>query len=67
MKEAMRALRVHAGLSQLDVACALGVQQSTVAMWESGENMPRAALLPQIAKLYGCMIDDLYGDEAKEG
>lgn len=61
MKEALRKLRANAGLSQMNVACALNVQQSTVAMWETGENKPRADMLPRLARLYDCTIDDLYG------
>ena len=63
MKEALKALRLRAGLSQDEVAAALHIQQTTVSMWESGINMPRAALLPALAELYGCTIDDLYGSE----
>lgn len=65
MREALRALRKRAGLNQADVAAALNVQQSTVAMWENGENKPRADKLPEIARLFNCKIDDLY-DHKKE-
>ena len=51
--------RNAAGLTQQTVADKLGVYQSTVAMWEAGDNKPRADILPQIAKLYNCTIDDL--------
>ena len=60
MKDALKVLRDRAKLTQVEVAEALKVTQSTVAMWENGENMPRASLLPTIAKLYGCTIDDLF-------
>ena len=63
MREALKALRQRAGLSQGEVALALGVQQSTVAMWETGANMPRAVLLPKLADLYHCTVDELYGKE----
>lgn len=62
MKETLKALRERVGLSQTEVAKALGVQQTTVSMWETGDNMPRAALLPQLAELYQCTINDLYGE-----
>lgn len=42
---------------------ALGVSLSTVGMWESGKNDPRANMLPKIANLYGCTVDDLLGDQ----
>ena len=61
MKEALKVLREQAGLSQAEVAAALNIQQSTVSMWETGENRPRAGLLPKLSELYRCTIDDLYG------
>lgn len=63
MKCVLRDLRKRSGLSQADVASALGVLQTTVSMWETGENMPRTALLPKLAELYGCTIDDLFEKE----
>lgn len=63
MKDALKELRKQAGLSQADVAYALDVLQSTVSMWETGDNMPRAAMLPKLAELYHCSINDLYGKE----
>ena len=53
----MKNLRERAGLSQAEVAKALGVRQSAVAMWESGVNHPSASRLRAIAKLYGVSID----------
>lgn len=63
MKDSLKELRKRSGLSQADVADALGVLQTTVSMWETGENMPRAAMLPKLAELYHCSIGDLYGKE----
>ena len=59
-------LREINGLTQHELAVVLGINQSTVAMWETGESMPRAALLPKIAETLGCSIDDLFksGKEA---
>jgi len=54
--------RKCAGLKQVDAAARLAVAQSTISMWETGESLPRAELLPKIAALYGCTIDDLYGE-----
>ena len=54
------ALRKAAGLTQVDASEALGVDRSTVAKWETGESMPTAAKLPQIAALYKCEIGDLF-------
>ncbi|MBN2997390.1 helix-turn-helix transcriptional regulator [Ruthenibacterium lactatiformans] len=46
--------RVSNNLTQEQVAQDVGVQRTTVAMWESGKSRPRAELLPKLAKLFGC-------------
>jgi len=51
--------REKANLKQVAVAAELNIASSTISMWESGESHPRAELLPKLAKLYGCTIDDL--------
>ena len=57
-----RMAREEVGLTQEQVAKMLSVDQSTVSYWESGDVKPRADKLPQLAKLYGCKIDDLFDD-----
>ena len=52
--------RRRSGMTQGQLADALGVQRATVAMWENGKSWPSAALLPQMADLLLCSIDDLY-------
>lgn len=51
--------RENAGLSQREAARRLGVNQSSVSFWESGQYCPRAAMLVKIADLYCCTIDEL--------
>jgi len=55
--------RLLAGKRIADVAKALNVSPSAVCQWESGETMPRADKLKQIAEMYGCTVDDLLKDE----
>lgn len=57
----IRSLRKAAGLTQDELAERVGVCQSAVAVWESGNGFPTADKLPQIAKILGCTIDDLFG------
>jgi transcriptional regulator with XRE-family HTH domain len=61
--------RKQAGYTQQDMADALGVERATYAMWEIGKNWPPARLLPSIADILVCSIDDLYKGlpEAAEG
>lgn len=55
--------RQKVGYSQKQVAMFLGVDQSTVHLWEVGKTNPRAALLPKIAQLYHCTVDELLRKE----
>lgn len=55
--------RRRAGLLQRQVAEALDVSLGTVAMWDTGRNNPRADMLPKIAKLYGCTVDELLRED----
>ena len=49
--------------TQREVAEALGIKGSAVSKWENGLSKPRASLLPAIAKLYGCTVDELLSDD----
>lgn len=55
--------REKAGLTQQDLANELGVGQSTVAMWETQNSLPRTDKLPMLAKILGCTIDELLKKE----
>lgn len=61
-----RRCRQLAGYTQQQVAEALNVSQSTVAMWDTGDASPRSAKLIEIAKLYGCTVDELLQEERKD-
>lgn len=51
--------RKKAGLSQAAAAKEFGVAAAAVCQWETGRTMPDPRKLPQIAKVYGCTIDEL--------
>lgn len=59
----LKQLRESKNLTQDYLAKELGVGRTTVAMWEAGESMPRASLLPKIAEILGCTIDTLFKKE----
>jgi transcriptional regulator with XRE-family HTH domain len=61
-----RALRDAAKLTQDGLAEKLGVDRSTVAKWETGDALPRAGMLPKIASIFGCSIDDLFCPASEE-
>jgi transcriptional regulator with XRE-family HTH domain len=52
-------------LTQDELAERLKISRTTVTMWETGEAMPRADKLPELAKILGCTIDDLFKSEEK--
>lgn len=45
--------RVGAGMTQAQLATALGIGQSTVAAWESGDRVPRVDELERLAQVCG--------------
>jgi transcriptional regulator with XRE-family HTH domain len=55
----IKIIREENNLTQQELAEILGVSQSTVAMWETNNSLPRADKLPAIAKALGCTIDEL--------
>ena len=63
MYQNIKMLREVAGISQEFLANTLGLSQSTIAMWETGKNSPRANLLPKIAELLHCTVDDLLRED----
>ena len=65
MQMKIKALREQAKLTQAELAQRINMRQSTVSMWETGESLPRADLLPQLAKIFDCTIDDLYRKEGE--
>ena len=59
--------RKKAGLSQADVAEALGISSASVWQWETGKTMPDPRKLPKIAEILDCTVDELLSpDVTKE-
>lgn len=56
----IRQKREHANLSQADLAIQMGVARSAVANWETEVALPRTRQLPDLARVLGCSIDDLF-------
>lgn len=55
--------RQSLGITQAELANLLGVSPTTVSMWEVGKSHPRVTLLPRVAELLGCTVDELLGRE----
>jgi len=61
LSERIRAARTAAGLTQENVAEAMGVSRQAVAKWESGQSAPSTANLIRLAELLGTSVDILTG------
>lgn len=59
-------LRIKKGMTQEVLASMLGLDKSTVTKWETGKAMPTADKLPELARILGCTIDDLFRTEEKK-
>lgn len=51
--------REQLGITQAELAKEMGVDQSAVCLWETGKTCPRGKLLPRLAGLLKCSIDEL--------
>ena len=61
----LRKLRLEKGLTQEQAAAHLGVSAQSVSRWENASTLPDVLLLPDIARLYGVLVDELFKPEAR--
>lgn len=54
------------GVSQKDLAVALGVSQAAVSHWFKGDNSPNIEIVSKIADIFGLQISDLLGERENE-
>lgn len=62
IKERRKAL----GITQKELADTLSISDKTVSRWESGNQIPDAILLPDLAEALKISINELYGLEKKD-
>ena len=55
----IRSRRMSLNMTQSELSGVLGVSRSALAMWETGKSLPRAELLPKIAQILNCSVDEL--------
>lgn len=66
LSERLRQARERSGLTQKEVAGALGFRSpATVSQYERGERTPDALTLERLARLYGVSLGFLFGEEAR--
>lgn len=56
----LKEIRVEKKVTQQTIAERMDVKQNTVSQWEAGIRHPRADMLPKLAEVLGCSIDELY-------
>ena len=56
----IREHRERIGLSQKQLAAALGVDSSAVSLWESGKTAPTMKNLIRLAEVFKCSPGDLF-------
>lgn len=54
------------GMTQMDVARAIGSSIQAVQRWEQGMSIPRSEWLASLAKLYGIEVANMFGLEAQK-
>lgn len=64
--KAIKALRLACGMKQLELAERVGVTQSAVSYWESDKSDPPCSILPKLAEILNCTIDELFAGDGKE-
>lgn len=60
----LKKFREQKNFTQEQAADILGVSAHTVSRWECNKTLPDVTILPEIARLYGVTIDDLYKESS---
>ncbi len=66
MRNRVRELRVERGLSQAELAAALGVSRQTVISIESGRYLPSLPLAFRIARFFKLSVDAMFDPDDEE-
>lgn len=61
-KVAERLIKLRGEKSREEVANAVGVSKSAIAMYENGERIPRDAIKVELAKYYRTTVQKLFFD-----
>lgn len=59
----IKELRRSANITQAQLAMKMGVAQNCVSQWETEVALPRTRQLPDLARVLGCSIDELFAPD----
>ena len=60
----LAALRRDAGLTQAELATAVGEPQQNIALWEQSDKPPRSDVIPKLAEALGVAVEDLFAHKS---
>lgn len=60
MKNFLKETRVNCGLTQTELAEAVGVSKNTISSIERGEFYPTLKLALKLAKFFCCNVEDIF-------
>lgn len=60
LAENIHTFRKKRGLTQEEIAERLGISSQSVSKWERAEAVPNCLLLPALADIFDCYIDELF-------
>lgn len=59
----IKEIREEKGLTQIEMARQLEVDQTAVSQWERGVSKPRIKVAMKMMEKFGCSLDDIYKTE----
>ena len=62
----LRVLRLEKGFTQKELAELVGIDQSTIWGYESGECKPKFDVATKLAKIFDVTVEELYSGQAEE-
>lgn len=60
----LKMLRSQKGVTQVQLAKALGISKGTIAMWETGKRETNFDMLIALSRYFGTTIDVILGNDA---
>ena len=63
----LKEIRLARGMTQEELAKKTGVSQSQIARYENGDCEPTLDTLRKLSKELNCTLDELIGNEVKDG